>query len=95
MLAALAAVRGEGTDGATISENIKAVSGAEGGTEVTSFEEGVAALEAGEEIHYKGQSGVGPLNEQNDPTSALIGVYEYNKDNVNVFARSIEGKVAE
>ena len=95
ILAALAAVRGEGTDGATISENIKAVSGAEGGTEVTSFEEGVAALEAGEEIHYKGQSGVGPLNEQNDPTSALIGVYEYNKDNVNVFARSIEGKVAE
>ena len=95
ILAALAAVRGEGTDGTTISENIKAVSGAEGGTEVTSFEEGVAALEAGDEIHYKGQSGVGPLNEQNDPTSALIGVYEYDENNVNVFTRSIEGEVAE
>ncbi|MGI5188665.1 ABC transporter substrate-binding protein [Promicromonospora sp. CA-289599] len=95
ILAALAAVRGDGTDGTTISENIKAVSGAEGGTEVTSFEEGVTALEAGDEIHYKGQSGVGPLNEQNDPTSALIGVYEYGEDNVNVFARSIEGEVAE
>ncbi|MDR7383391.1 ABC transporter substrate-binding protein [Promicromonospora iranensis] len=95
ILAALAAVRGEGTDGTTISENIKAVSGADGGTEVTSFEEGVAALEAGDEIHYKGQSGVGPLNDQNDPTSALIGVYEYDKDNVNVFSRSIEGEVTE
>ncbi|GAA4691339.1 branched-chain amino acid transport system substrate-binding protein [Promicromonospora umidemergens] len=95
ILAALAAVRGEGTDGATISENIKAVSGADGGTEVTTFEEGVAALEAGEEIHYVGQSGVGPLNEQNDPTSAFIGVYKYDKDNVNVFERAIEGKVAE
>jgi len=95
ILAALAAVRGEGTDGATISENIRAVSGAEGGTEVTSFEEGVEALEAGDEIHYKGQSGVGPLNEQNDPTSALIGVYEYDGNNVNVFSRAIEGEVAE
>jgi branched-chain amino acid transport system substrate-binding protein len=95
ILAALAAVRGEGTDGTTISENIKAVSGADGGTVVTSYEEGVAALEAGDEIHYQGQSGVGPLNEQNDPTSAQIGVYEYDKDNVNVFTRSIEGEVAE
>ena len=95
ILAALAAVRGEGTDGATISENIKAVSGAEGGTEVTTFEEGVEALEAGDEVHYMGQSGVGPLNEQNDPTSAQIGVYEYDGDNVNIFARSIEGEVAE
>ncbi|GGM35335.1 ABC transporter substrate-binding protein [Promicromonospora citrea] len=94
ILAALAAVRGEGTDGATISENIKAVSGAEGGTEVTSFEEGVEALEAGDEIHYVGQSGVGPLNDQNDPTSAFIGVYKYDDKNVNVFERSIEGEVA-
>lgn len=95
ILAALAAVRGEGTDGTTISENIKAVSGADGGTEVTTFEEGVEALEAGDEVHYMGQSGVGPLNEQNDPTSAQIGVYEYDGDNVNIFARSIEGEVAE
>ncbi|HEV6951771.1 MAG TPA: ABC transporter substrate-binding protein [Promicromonospora sp.] len=94
ILAALAAVRGGGTDGATISENIKAVSGAEGGTEVTSFEEGVEALENGDEIHYVGQSGVGPLNDQNDPTSAFIGVYKYGEDNVNVFERSIEGEVA-
>lgn len=95
ILAALAAVRGEGTDGTTISENIKAVSGAEGGTEVTSFEEGVEALEAGDEIHYMGQSGVGPLNEDNDPTSALIGVYEYDGKNEIVFQNAIEGEVGE
>lgn len=93
VLAALAAVRGEGTDGATISENIQAVSGAEGGTEVTTFADGVKALEAGDEIHYKGQSGVGPLNEANDPSSALIGVYKYDKNNANVYETAIEGKV--
>lgn len=95
ILAALAAVRGEGTDGITISQNIRAVSGSEGGTEVTSFEEGVEALEAGDEIQYMGQSGIGPLNEANDPSSALIGVYEYDKNNVNVFKNAIKGDVPE
>ena len=95
ILAALAAVRGEATDGATISENIKAVSGADGGTEVTTFADGVEALEAGDDIHYKGQSGAGPLNDANDPSSALIGVYEYDKKNVNVYTTAIEGEVPE
>lgn len=95
ILAALAAVRGDGTDGATISENIRAVSGADGGTEVTTFAEGVEALEAGDEIHYMGQSGAGPLNEANDPSSALIGVYEYDENNVNVYTTAIEGEVPE
>ena len=95
ILAALAAVRGEGTDGATISENIRAVSGSEGGTEVTTFADGVEALEAGDEIHYMGQAGTGPLNEANDPSSALIGVYEYDAKNVNVYQTSIEGEVPE
>ncbi|SKC81510.1 branched-chain amino acid transport system substrate-binding protein [Krasilnikoviella flava] len=95
VLAALAAVKGEATDGATISQNIRAVSGAEGGTEVKTFEEGVKALEAGDEIHYVGKSGIGPLNESNDPTSAFIGIYKYGADNTYTFERQIEGKIEE
>lgn len=93
ILAALAAVRGGGTDGQTIADNIKAVSGAEGGTEVTTFEEGVAALEAGDEIHYVGKSGIGPLNEDNDPSSAYIGIYTYGDDNTYTYDRQIEGSI--
>ncbi|AEG42948.1 ABC transporter substrate-binding protein [Isoptericola variabilis] len=93
ILAALAAVRGGATDGQTIADNIRAVSGSEGGTEVSTFEEGVAALEAGEEIRYVGQSGIGPLNEDNDPSSAFIGIYTYGADNTYTYERQIEGSI--
>ncbi len=93
ILAALAAVRGENTDGQTIADNIAAVSGAEGGTEVTSFADGVAALEAGEEIIYTGKAGTGPLNEDNDPSSAFIGIYSYGEDNTYTYERQIEGSI--
>jgi branched-chain amino acid transport system substrate-binding protein len=93
ILAALAAVKGGATDGATISENIKAVSGANGGTEVKSFEEGVEALEAGDDIQYVGRSGIGPLNEANDPSSAFIGIYTYGSDNTYTYDRQIEGAI--
>lgn len=95
VLAALAAVKGNGTDGETISKNIRAVSGADGGTEVKTFEEGVKALEAGEDINYVGKSGIGPLNESNDPTSAFIGIYKYGADNTYTYQRQIEGKIEE
>ena len=93
ILAALAAVKAESTTGTDIAAEIRAVSGANGGTEVTSFEDGVAALEAGDEIHYTGVSGIGPINEDNDPSSAFVGVYNYDGDNKIVFDRAIEGSV--
>ena len=94
VLAALAAVKGGATDGETISANIRAVSGAsEGSTEVSSFEEGVTALEAGDDIRYVGQSGIGPLNDKNDPTSAFIGIYSYGDDNTYTFDKEIEGNI--
>ena len=94
ILVALAAVRGEGTDGQTIADNIRAVSGSEeGATEVSTFEEGVVALEAGDEIAYQGASGIGPLNEENDPSSAFIGVYEYDDTNKNIWTKVVEGKI--
>lgn len=94
ILAALAAVRGGGTDGKTISENIRAVSGAEeGAVEVSSFEEGVEALENGDEIAFQGVSGIGALNEENDPSSAFIGVYEYQDDNSMEWVNAVEGEI--
>jgi branched-chain amino acid transport system substrate-binding protein len=92
ILAALAAVHGNGTDGKTISENIRAVSGSTNGEEVTSFADGVKALKAGKEITYKGKSGVGPLNDKNDPSSAFIGIYQYGDDNTYTYVKSVEGK---
>ncbi|WP_407320087.1 ABC transporter substrate-binding protein [Isoptericola halotolerans] len=93
MLAALAAVKGGATDGRTIADNIRAVSGSEGGTEVSTFEDAVAALDAGEEIDYQGVSGTGPLNEANDPSSAFIGIYSYDDSNEYSFVREIEGSI--
>lgn len=93
MLAALAAVRGEGTDGPTIQANMAAVSGAEGGTECAGFEECAALLEDGEEIVYQAVSGVGPFNAENDPSAANIGVYLFDGENNNSFQRVEFGEI--
>ncbi|HYQ74885.1 ABC transporter substrate-binding protein [Cellulomonas sp.] len=95
ILAALAATKGGGTDGATIQANMAAVSGADGGEECTTFADCVELLDAGEDIQYVGQAGVGPFNEDNDPSSAFIGVYKYGADNKNVWVKAVEGSVGE
>jgi neutral amino acid transport system substrate-binding protein len=93
ILAALAAIRGGDTTGQTISDNLRAVSGAEGGTECETFADCVELLENDEEINYRGISGIGPLNEQNDPSSAFIGIFEYGPDNTYTRVASVEGSV--
>ncbi|GAA2241366.1 ABC transporter substrate-binding protein [Rarobacter faecitabidus] len=94
ILAALAAVRGGATDGQTIADNLRAVSGSEeGSVEVTTYADGVAALAEGKEIAYKGVAGIGPINEQMDPSSAYIGVYKFDADNKPVFDHAVEGKI--
>ncbi|WP_431838182.1 ABC transporter substrate-binding protein [Cellulomonas sp. Y8] len=95
ILAALAAVKGGGTDGPTIQANMAAVSGADGGEECTSYADCVELLDAGDDIQYVGQAGVGPFNEDNDPSSAFIGVYKYGADNKNVWVKAVEGSVGE
>lgn len=95
VLAALAAVKGGATDGPTIQANMAAVSGADGGEECTSYADCVELLDAGEDIQYVGQAGVGPFNEDNDPSSAFIGVYKYGADNKNVWVKAVEGSVGE
>ena len=91
ILAALAAVKGGATDGPTIQKNLAAVSGADGGTECSGFQECVDLIEAGDDIDYKAVSGAGPFNENNDPSSALIGIYQYGADNTNTFLKSEAG----
>ncbi|MFF1529380.1 ABC transporter substrate-binding protein [Cellulomonas sp. NPDC058312] len=93
ILAALAAVKGGATDGPTIQANMAAVSGADGGEECTTFADCVELLDAGEDIQYVGQAGIGPFNEDNDPSSAFIGVYKYGADNKNVWVKAVEGEV--
>ncbi|WP_265521506.1 ABC transporter substrate-binding protein [Oerskovia flava] len=94
ILAALAAIRGGATDGQTIADNLRAVSGSEeGSVEVATFAEGVEALENGDEINYQPVSGVGPINEDMDPSSAFIGIYEFDDNNVPIYQRSIEGNI--
>lgn len=93
ILAALAAVKGGGTDGPTIQANMAAVSGADGGEECSTFEDCVKLLDDGSDIHYVGQAGTGPFNADNDPSSAFIGVYKYGADNKNVWVKAVEGSV--
>jgi branched-chain amino acid transport system substrate-binding protein len=93
ILAALAAVKGGATDGATIQANMAAVSGADGGEECSTFADCVTLLDDGSDIRYVGQSGIGPFNSDNDPSSAFIGVYKYGADNKNVWVKAVEGSV--
>lgn len=93
MLAALAAVRGEGTDGPTIQANLRAVSGSEGGTECTGFVECKDLLESGEEIDYNAISGAGPFNEDNDPSAALVGIYQFDAENKYSWVSEVPGEL--
>jgi ABC-type branched-subunit amino acid transport system substrate-binding protein len=93
VLAALAAVKGGGTDGPTIQKNLTAVSGVPGGTECTGFKACASLIKAGKDIDYKAISGAGPFNKKNDPSTALIGVYKYGADNKYTFVKSEAGKL--
>ena len=91
ILGALAAVKGGATDSATIQKNYAAVSGATDGEECSTYEDCVKLLDAGKEIRYKGPSGIGPINDKNDPSSAFIGIYTFNGQNKNELTNSVEG----
>ncbi|UAL28331.1 ABC transporter substrate-binding protein [Nocardioides rotundus] len=91
ILAALAAVKGGATDSETIQKNMAAVSGATDGEECTSYEDCVALLDEGSEIKYTGPSGIGPIDDENDPSSAFIGIYQFDNNNKNVFSTTVEG----
>lgn len=91
ILAALAAVKGGKTDSQTIQQNYAAVSGATGGDKCTSYADCVKLLGEGKEIQYTGPSGIGPINDKNDPSSAFIGIYTFDENNKNQLTNSVEG----
>jgi neutral amino acid transport system substrate-binding protein len=91
ILAALAAVKGGSTDSETVQKNFAAVSGATDGEECNSYADCVKLLEDGQEIRYAGPSGIGPIDKENDPSSAFIGIYTFNADNKNELTSTVEG----
>ena len=91
ILAALAAVKGGDTKSETIQKNFAAVSGAVDGSEdCATYEDCVKLLEDGKDINYKGPAGIGPINDKNDPSSAFIGVYQFQKDNTIKWSTEVE-----
>ena len=92
ILSALAAIKGGATDPDTIKENLPAVSGTSDGTECTTFADCAELLGSGEEVRYTGPSGIGPFNDQNDPESGFVGIFQYDKQNAISQTSSIEGQ---
>jgi neutral amino acid transport system substrate-binding protein len=91
ILAALAAIKGGSNESTAVQENFAAVSGATDGEECATFADCVALLESGSEIRYTGPSGIGPIDEENDPSSAFVGVYQFNAENKNELTTTVEG----
>ena len=91
ILAALAAAKGGANDSETVQKNFAAVSGATDGQECTSFAECLELVEGGSEIRYTGPSGIGPIDDENDPSSAFIGIYQYAADNTFAISTTVEG----
>lgn len=93
-IVALAAEKAGATDAASIQAQLAAVTGADGGEECASFADCKALIADGKDIRYVTKAGVGPLNENNDPSTAWIGIYSYGTDsNEPVFVRSEEGTI--
>lgn len=91
ILAALAAYKGGDTESTTVQANFADVSGASDGTECTTYAECTALLDEGSEIRYTGPSGIGPIDEENDPSSAFVGIYAFDGDNNPVLTTTVEG----
>jgi branched-chain amino acid transport system substrate-binding protein len=91
ILAALAATKGGDNSPVSIQKNFAAVSGATDGEECNTFADCVQLLKDGKEIRYAGPSGIGPIDDENDPSSAFIGIYQYAEDNTYSLETTVEG----
>ncbi len=76
MLSAHAAEQGGATDGATIRDNLQAVSA--GGTKCYTFAECKALIADGEDIDFDGVSGPIEFDSNGDPSVATMGIYQYS-----------------
>jgi len=91
ILSALAAAKGGTNDSASVQKNFAAVSGATDGEECNTYADCLALIQDGKEIRYAGPSGIGPIDDENDPSSAFIGIYQYDANNKNVLSGTVEG----
>jgi len=93
-LLALASLAGGDTSGATIKDNLQAVS--EGGTECTSFADCAKLLtaDADADIDYTGLSGPITFDAKGDPTEAYVSIYKYDKGNVTSWVEQVYGKLS-
>jgi neutral amino acid transport system substrate-binding protein len=91
ILSALAAVKGGSNATTSVQKNFAAVSGATNGTECKTYADCLTLLKAGKEIRYAGPSGIGPIDSENDPSSAFIGIYQYGDDNTYTLETTVEG----
>jgi branched-chain amino acid transport system substrate-binding protein len=83
ILVALAALQGKAVDGTTLKNNLQSVS--DGGTKVTTFEEGARLIAAGQDVDYDGLSGPITFASNGDPQQAYISVYKYGPGNTTAY----------
>lgn len=91
ILAALAAYKGGSTESDVVQKNFAAVSGATDGESCSTYADCIALLDEGKEIHYEGPSGIGPIDDENDPSSAFIGIYQFDNNNKPALTSTVEG----
>lgn len=89
ILLALAAQQAGDDSGEAIAANMQSVS--TGGTKVTNYADGLAAIEAGEDVDYDGYSGPIEFDENGDPTGASIGIYQYGKEGTSNLINVVAG----
>lgn len=92
-IVALAAEKAGDASASAIQAELAAVTGANGGDKCETFADCKALLEDGKDIQYVGKAGTGPLNANNDPSSAWIGIYKYDANNQAQFVSAVEGEV--
>jgi len=82
VLAALAALAANSTEGADIADRLAEVSGGEGeGTKATDFAAAAEIILDGGVVDYDGPSGEVTFDDKGDPQGAVIGMYRYGADN--------------
>ena len=79
IVSALAAIAADSDAGDKVAEEINGVT--RDGTKCTEFKQCADLLADGEDINYDGESGPIELGETGSPTSASIGIYEYDGKN--------------
>ena len=92
ILAALAAAKGGANDSRDGAEELRRRLGCDRGRRsAPPTPTAWRCIEGGKEIRYTGPSGIGPIDDENDPSSAFIGIYQYDANNKNILSGTVEG----